>query len=146
MENKKLNCENCNKEIFFKKNIGTSHRNHCPWCLYSVHLDLIPGDRNSKCKGKMKPIALTFKKEGEKRNYGKRQGELMIIHECQKCAKISINRIAGDDNPDSIIKIFNNSLNITEQKEKSLKKQDIQVLIKKDKQEMLNQLFGKKII
>ncbi|MCJ7545146.1 MAG: RNHCP domain-containing protein, partial [Phycisphaerae bacterium] len=24
---------------------GTAHRNHCPHCLWSVHLDLRPGDR-----------------------------------------------------------------------------------------------------
>jgi len=51
----------------------------------------------------MEPIGLTEKDEGCDKYGRERTGELMIIHRCQKCAKISINRIAGDDNPDSII-------------------------------------------
>ena len=32
---------------------GTNHRNHCPNCLYSIHLDNEPGDRESDCHGRM---------------------------------------------------------------------------------------------
>lgn len=92
--------------------IGTKNRNHCPFCLYSLHVDdKIAGDRKSKCRGEMQPIGLTFKKEGTDK-YGKeRQGEIMLVHECNKCGKININRLAGDDEPKKIMKIFQNSKN-----------------------------------
>lgn len=89
-------CVNCYKQISFSKNIGTANRNHCPFCLWSLHVDLkIPGDRKSNCHGLMKPTALAFKKDSE----------IMLVHECQKCGKVSINRIAGDDDPNEILKI-----------------------------------------
>ena len=34
----------------------------------------------------------------------------MLIHQCVECADISINRIAADDDPESIILIFRDSL------------------------------------
>ena len=75
-------CLNCNTFIGSNDAIGTKHRNHCPICLFSKHVDCKPGDRKSKCGGKMKPVALTFKKEGKDR-YGKvRVGELMIVNIC----------------------------------------------------------------
>lgn len=30
---------------------GSNHRNHCPNCLYSLHVDIEPGDRESECGG-----------------------------------------------------------------------------------------------
>lgn len=30
---------------------GTDHRNHCPNCLSSLHVDIEPGDRESGCGG-----------------------------------------------------------------------------------------------
>lgn len=33
-------------------------RNHCPRCLYSLHVDRIPGDRGNDCGGLMEPIGL----------------------------------------------------------------------------------------
>ncbi|MFE9581661.1 RNHCP domain-containing protein [Nocardia sp. NPDC006044] len=33
---------------------GTAHRNHCPHCLTSRHVDRrVPGDRAEPCKGRM---------------------------------------------------------------------------------------------
>lgn len=68
--------------------IGTAHRNHCPRCLYSLHLDELPGDRASGCGGIMEPVAISV-----------RQGkEWAIIHRCTECGALKENRIAGDDN------------------------------------------------
>ncbi len=67
---------------------GTKHRNHCPHCLYSRHVDIRPGDRSCLCKGEMEPIAL----------WQKSDGELMILHRCRNCGMIKANRVAGDDN------------------------------------------------
>lgn len=66
---------------------GTAHRNHCPHCLWSRHVDIRPGDRACLCKGPMEPIAL-WKKE---------DGEIMILHRCRHCGTIKANRCAGDD-------------------------------------------------
>ena len=42
---------------------GSNHRNHCPNCLASVHLDEEPGDRASPCHGVMDPIAVWVRKK-----------------------------------------------------------------------------------
>jgi len=38
-------CENCNEEV---KALGYTARDHCPYCLYSKHVDKNPGDRERK--------------------------------------------------------------------------------------------------
>ena len=83
----KLKCRNCNK-TFSPVAPGTKHRNHCPHCLASIHVDLDTGDRKSKCRGIMIAIG-KFERENN---------EEILIHKCQKCGKISHNRVAGDDN------------------------------------------------
>jgi hypothetical protein len=89
---------------------GVNNRNHCPYCLWSCHLDLYAaGDRLSACKGQMKPIGLTMKNGRNKYRLDKR-GELMLVHECVDCGALSINRIAADDEPSNIIDVFESSL------------------------------------
>ena len=53
------------------------------------HLDQEPGDRASDCHGRMEPIGVWVRKNGE----------WAILHRCQRCGKIGSNRIAADDNP-----------------------------------------------
>ena len=67
---------------------GTIHRNHCPHCLWSLHVDLKTGDRRSSCRGPMEPIAIGIQSNGE----------WSIVHRCTRCGMIRMNRIAGDDN------------------------------------------------
>ncbi len=74
---------------------GTAHRNHCPWCLYSLHLDISPGDRASSCGGLMEPVAVSVKKNGE----------WALIHRCKDCGALRENRIAGDDNEMALLSI-----------------------------------------
>lgn len=135
-----IKCIHCGKDIPLDNNIGTRNRNHCPFCLYSQHLDEnIPGDRKSNCKFEMEPIALTFKNEGIDK-YGKKiQGEIMIVHKCSNpnCNKMSINRIAGDDDSDVILQIFNTSIS-----NKIVLPDNIVALNKSDEDEIKNQLFG----
>lgn len=85
---------------------GVHNRNHCPYCLRSRHLDLFAaGDRLAACKAPMKPLGLTFKRSRNK--YARREdGELMLIHQCQVCGKISINRIAADDVAETLMEVF----------------------------------------
>ncbi len=68
---------------------GSQHRNHCPKCLSSVHVDNKPGDRASLCEGIMDPVSVWVRKGGE----------WAIIHRCRLCGAFSSNRIAADDNP-----------------------------------------------
>ncbi|MFM9874463.1 MAG: RNHCP domain-containing protein [Fimbriimonadaceae bacterium] len=68
---------------------GTHHRNHCPNCLHSVHLDGTPGDRSAECRAIMEPVAIWVKKGNE----------WAIIHRCTDCGCLRSNRIAADDNP-----------------------------------------------
>ena len=46
-------CAHCGKEVV---PLGYSSRNHCPFCLWSLHLDINPGDRASECGGSLEPI------------------------------------------------------------------------------------------
>lgn len=86
---------------------GVNNRNHCPYCLWSRHMDFFePGDRLAACKAEMRPIGLTLKRTNKK--YGN-LGELMLIHQCVDCAKISINRIAADDDNPLILKVYEES-------------------------------------
>lgn len=88
---------------------GVNNRNHCPYCLWSCHLDLFTaGDRLSACKSLMQPIGLTMKK-GRNKYQREPRGELMLIHECVECQALSINRIAADDDCDAVMRIFEES-------------------------------------
>ena len=73
----------------------SDHRNHCPNCLSSLHVDEEPGDRASDCGGVMEPIAVWVRKGGE----------WAIIHRCKRCGKLSSNRVAADDNPMKLMSI-----------------------------------------
>ncbi len=85
---------------------GVRHRNHCPYCLASRHLDLFEaGDRLSACKSIMRPVALTLKKTAKK-YLSSGQGELMLVHVCDGCGKASINRIAADDDPATVLEML----------------------------------------
>jgi hypothetical protein len=86
-------CKNCGKKNGILKG---GCRNHCTKCLHSLHVDEnIPGDRNSQCRGVMEPVEV--EKNGKK--------GYMIVHKCSKCAKISRNKCAYDDDFDAIIKL-----------------------------------------
>ncbi|MCI8388108.1 MAG: RNHCP domain-containing protein [Clostridiales bacterium] len=80
-------CKNCGMSVI-PDGAGSGHRNHCPSCLTSLHVDEEVGDRESDCGGIMEPIAVWV-----------RGREWVIIHRCKSCGKISSNRIAADDNP-----------------------------------------------
>lgn len=136
-------CVNCGQWVPINDFIGTKNRNHCQLCLWSKHVDGdVAGDRSAGCHGKMKPVGLTFKQAGEDK-YGKpRQGELMIIHECTKCGKVSINRIAGDDKPDEILKLLD-SEELSDDKRSKLADSGIEILNSKDADRVRVALFGK---
>jgi Zn finger protein HypA/HybF involved in hydrogenase expression len=87
-------CEHCGKEV---PKLEYSARDHCPYCLYSKHVDINPGDRANNCKGLLKPIDIEKFKDTYK-----------IIYECEKCHMQHKNIIATDDDMNMIIEISSN--------------------------------------
>ena len=88
-------CQNCGAEV---QPLGSSSRNHCPVCLCSIHIDVMPGDRQNDCLGIMDAIkALPDAKRG-----------YILIHRCRKCGEIKRNRAAFDARvqPDDMDKII----------------------------------------
>lgn len=85
-------CENCGKKV---SKLGYTSRDHCPYCLYSKHVDIMPGDREEDCKGLLKPIRVEL---DSKKGY-------VIIYKCEKCSLIRKNKAAEDDNKDLLIQL-----------------------------------------
>jgi len=90
----------------------------------------------------MQPIGLTFKKQKQKYVSTYSNGELMIVHRCLSCGKISTNRIAGDDNGYVVVNIFTDSLSLDESIRIEAANLTIQLLTLEDKEPMLRSLFG----
>lgn len=84
-------CENCGKKV---PPLEYSARDHCPFCLYSKHVDINPGDRENDCKGLMEPIGIEKYKDTYK-----------IIYKCTKCRRTHKNIAARDDDYNKIIEI-----------------------------------------
>lgn len=85
--NESFICDNCGKKVKPVK-YGGSYRNHCPYCLWSKHVDMdTPGDRQNDCQGLMEPRGV----------FTRRTGEYVLVHKCVKCGFERYNRIAGDD-------------------------------------------------
>lgn len=87
-------CKVCGRQVV-PEGAGSSHRNHCPNCLSSLHVDIEPGDRESDCGGIMEPVSVWVRKNGE----------WAIIHRCRSCGSLSSNRVAADDNPMKLMSI-----------------------------------------
>lgn len=81
-ENSGFICGNCGCKVLPLTN--GSYRNHCPQCLYSMHLDLESGDRRSNCGGLMKPAGIIY---NSKKGY-------QIRHQCMQCGFERVNKIA----------------------------------------------------
>ena len=85
-------CENCGKKV---SKLGYTSRDHCPYCLYSKHVDKMPGDREETCHGLLKPIQVEL---DSKKGY-------VIKYKCEKCGTIKKNKAAEDDDKDLLIKL-----------------------------------------
>lgn len=74
-------CVHCGAEV---PPLGVTSRDHCPYCLYSLHVDLLPGDRQNPCRGTLVPrSALPHPKKG-----------YIILYQCQTCGQIVRNKAA----------------------------------------------------
>ena len=82
-------CENCGELVK-----GNGYTNHCPKCLWSKHVDINPGDRESLCGGMMKPILFEATK-----------GEYVLTHRCEKCGYEKKNMLTKNDDFNIAVKI-----------------------------------------
>jgi len=137
-------CANCHVIVSSTHILsGVNNRNHCPYCLWSCHLDLFAaGDRLSACKAPMKPIGLTMKK-GRNKYRREPRGELMLIHECVECKILSINRIAADDDSAAVMTVFQGSLILGHQIHNICQENGIVILNSQDTEIVYTQLYGR---
>jgi hypothetical protein len=89
----------------------------------------------------MKPIGLTMKKSRNKYRLESR-GELMLIHQCSECRDLSINRVAADDDPDSILATFQDSFSHADQIFALCEEQGILMLGMEAGEMVYQQLYG----
>ena len=66
----------------------------------------------------------------------------MLIHECMECGSLSINRIAADDDSESILDVFTTSLQNSDQIRTSSEEDGIIILRAADDELVRSQLFG----
>ncbi len=119
---------------------GVNNRNHCPYCLWSRHLDwFAAGDRLSACKALMRPVALTLKRSRNKYRLG---GELMVVHVCVECAALSINRIAADDDAEKLMAVLQESFSLSQTIQMLMDKSGIRLLGTESMGLVQRQLFG----
>jgi hypothetical protein len=136
-------CLHCQAPVHINHHYARVHnRNHCPYCLWSRHLDWFEaGDRLSPCKAAMQPIGLTLKATRNK--YGICAGELMLVHRCQDCAQVSINRVAADDYPPTIMQIFQESTKVNQHFQELFRLQGIRLLQGYDADLVHKHLYGR---
>lgn len=89
--NQGFRCIVCGADVFPHP---SSSRDHCNRCLYSLHIDINPGDRTNPCQGILEPVGLDLKR-GEKR----------IVYRCQECRAVVVNAVAPDDSEDKLLEL-----------------------------------------
>lgn len=77
-------CAHCGAAV-----AGDGYTNHCPHCLWSAHVDVVPGDRAHSCGGLMEPTDVRYE-----------QGSFRIVHQCTRCGHIHPNRVHAGDDPE----------------------------------------------
>jgi hypothetical protein len=73
---------------------GDGYTNHCPRCLWSLHVDVDPGDRAADCGGEMRPVRVEIK--GDRRT---------LVHVCEKCGAERRCRTSPDDDRDALLAV-----------------------------------------
>lgn len=82
-------CENCGARV-----TGNGYTNHCPNCLWSKHVDIMPGDRANTCQGMMQPIGLETK-----------GGATYLLFKCSRCGHQGRNSTTADDSSDALLAV-----------------------------------------
>jgi DNA-directed RNA polymerase subunit RPC12/RpoP len=90
--NRPFTCAECGADVL--PLVSGGYRNHCPYCLCSLHVDVNPGDRANDCGGVMEPVGaeLTGKKGW------------VVVHRCRRCGEVRRNKAALEDprQPDDV--------------------------------------------
>jgi hypothetical protein len=89
----------------------------------------------------MRPIGLTLK-PGRNKYRPDAGGELMLVHECTECKALSINRIAADDEPVTVMAVFEGSLALGHPIRALCQQQGIVVLKAEQAKIVHTQLYG----
>lgn len=84
-------CEKCSRAV---SRLKYTARDHCPFCLYSKHVDINPGDRMNSCLGLLIPVGIEKFKDTYK-----------IVYRCERCNESHKNITAKDDNMELIISL-----------------------------------------
>lgn len=136
-------CVRCDLPITCAPSLaGVHNRNHCPRCLASRHMDWrAAGDRLSTCRAPMEPVGLTTKRSRNK-YASERDGELMIIHRCAGCGKLSINRVAADDSAEAILELFQHSHALAAALAPALEADGVAMLTPADHELVRRRLYG----
>lgn len=97
-ENTGFDCAHCGARV--PPHTGGSYRNHCPTCLYSLHVDEAPGDRSADCGGLMTPVGIDHRPA---------KG-FVVVHRCLTCGAVRRNRAAvgtvAPDDTDRLIDLM----------------------------------------
>ena len=64
-------CGHCGRDVPAG---GRTARNHCPFCLHSLHVDVVPGDRAADCGGLLAPVGASYAHE-----------VWTLTHRCNRC-------------------------------------------------------------
>lgn len=92
--NNGFRCAHCGANVPPLQN--GSYRNHCPYCLHSLHVDVFPGDRANDCGGVLEPVGA---------DHSGKKG-WVVVHRCGRCGEVRRNKAALDDaTPDDFEKL-----------------------------------------
>lgn len=87
-------CLVCGKKV---STLNYSARDHCPYCLCSIHVDINPGDRQNTCKGILRPVGVDKYRDTYK-----------IVYKCEKCNQLHRNIMAIDDDFNTLLEVMKN--------------------------------------
>ena len=82
-------CASCGAAV-----TGSGYTNHCPHCLWSRHVDIYPGDRQSPCGGMMEPVAFVVS-----------GSDCIIEQKCTECGHVHKNRMRPGDDIQALIEL-----------------------------------------
>lgn len=85
MRDEAFTCAHCGLAV---PTHGRTARDHCPRCLRSLHVDVVPGDRAAGCGGILDPVACD-----------RRGADWVIRYRCRVCGADRTNRALLDGDP-----------------------------------------------
>ncbi len=85
-------CRRCGAEV---PPLRVSSRDHCNVCLWSIHIDVNPGDRACGCLGGLEPVTAS---PDPKKGY-------VITYRCDRCGEVRRCKAAPDDDRTLIIEL-----------------------------------------